>query len=286
MAGSDVVSILKRHHKATSLYKPTMGQVYLENIQIEQRLRKALDDGSIYMVYQSQVDAEGKVVGVEALARWHDPELGEIGPTRFVAIAETSGLISRLGDYILERCLDDARQIARCRTAPLLFSVNISVRQFLQPEFARHVIASLGKLDRAPVVPVLEITENLFAEDYGSLAAGVKKLHGAGVGIALDDFGTGFSSLAMLRNLPIDELKIDKSFVDDLETEESSRKLVQSILAIGRNHGMRVVAEGVETQRQFEILRADGCEVFQGFLFSKPLSLERLLDELADKTSG
>lgn len=271
----------KRHHIPTSLYEPTMGRVYLENIQIEQRLRRALDDGSIHMAYQPQVDAQGRMLGVEALARWHDPELGEVGPSRFVEIAETSGLIARLGDYLLDRCLEDARAIAAQRSEPLLFSINISVRQFLQPEFARQVIRRMRKADLSTIVPVLEITENLFAEDYSSLTAGVKKLHRAGIRIALDDFGTGFSSLAMLRALPIDELKIDKIFVDDLEARHGSRKLVQSILAIGRNHDMRIIAEGVETQRQFEILREDGCEVFQGFLFSKPMSLERLIEELA-----
>ena len=269
----------KRHHKTASLYEPTMGRVYLENIQIEQRLRTALDDEAIYMVYQPQVDSQGRILGVEALARWHDPELGEVGPSRFIAIAETSGLIVKLGDYLLARCLEDAGRIAQRRSTPLLFSINISVRQFLRPEFAQRVIERMRELDRATIVPVLEITENLFAEDYGSLTAGVRKLHEAGIGIALDDFGTGFSSLAMLRTLPIDQLKIDKSFVDDLEAGNGSRKLVQTILAIGRNHGMRVVAEGVETQRQFEILREDGCEVFQGFLFSQPMLLEHLLEE-------
>ncbi|NBB93516.1 MAG: EAL domain-containing protein [Gammaproteobacteria bacterium] len=276
----------KRDQHSARLYEPTMGRVYLENIQIEQRLRKAVDDGAIHMVYQPQVDPEGRILGVEALARWDDPELGEVGPSRFIAIAETSGLIGRLGDHILECCLADARRIANQRTTPLRWSLNISVRQFLQPDFAERVIERMSEIDRSTIEPVLEITENLFAEDYGSLASGVGKLHRAGIRIALDDFGTGFSSLAMLRDLTIDELKIDKSFIDDLEAHESARKLVQSILAIGRNQGMRVVAEGVETRRQFEILREDGCEVFQGFLFSSAMTMESLIDALTRGLPG
>jgi diguanylate cyclase (GGDEF)-like protein len=276
----------KRDHHSARLYEPTMGRVYLENIQIEQRLRKAVDDGAIHMVYQPQVDSEGRILGVEALARWDDPELGEVGPSRFIAIAETSGLIGRLGDHILECCLGDASRIASQRTTPLRLSLNISVRQFLQPDFAERVIERMSEIDRSTIEPVLEITENLFAEDYGSLASGVGKLHRAGIRFALDDFGTGFSSLAMLRDLTIDELKIDKSFIDDLEAHASARKLVQSILAIGRNQGMRVVAEGVETRRQFEILREDGCEVFQGFLFSSTMTMECLIEALTRGLPG
>lgn len=276
----------KREQVSARLYEPTMGRVYLENIQIEQRLRTALEDGSIRMVYQPQVDSEGRILGVEALARWDDPELGEVCPSRFVAVAETSGLIGRLGDHILECCLEDARRIARRRTEAFRFSINISVRQFLQPDFAGRVIDRMSDIDPSIIVPVLEITENLFAEDYALLASGVGKLHRAGVRIALDDFGTGFSSLAMLRELTIDELKIDKTFIEDLEAHDSARKLVQSIVAIGRNHDMRVVAEGVETRRQFEILRDDGCEVFQGFLFWKPMAVERLIEALSREASG
>lgn len=170
-----------------------MGRVYLENIQIEQRLRKAIDDGEIHMVYQPQFDCGGASLGlgVEALARWDDRELGKVGPSRYVAIAETSGVIGKLGDRIMVCCLEDARRIAGHR-------------------------------------------------------------------IALDDLGTGFSSLSMLRKLPIDELKIDKIFVDDLETRNSSRKFVQSILAIAVNHDIGVIFDGAETKRQFEILRENG----------------------------
>jgi len=271
----------KRRHDAACLYEPTMGRLYLENIQIEQQLRTAIGDGSVYMVYQPQVDSDAGILGVEALARWVDPELGEVAPSRFVAIAETSGLIGRLGGYILARCLEDARKIAERRAVPLRFSINISVRQFLQPEFAKELIEHVRDVDLSMIVPVLEITENLFAEDYGSLSAGIRQLQEAGIRIALDDFGTGFSSLAMLRDLPIDELKIDKAFVDDLETRDGARKLVQSIMAIGRHHNMRVVAEGVETRRQFDMLREDGCDVFQGFLFARPLPLEDLLEVLS-----
>ena len=267
----------KPHRNAARLYEAPMGQIYLENIKIEQRLRIAIDNRAIEIVYQPQVDSGGRIVGVEALARWNDPELGPVGPARFVAIAEASGLIGPIGDHILERCLEDASAL-RGHAGSLRMSINISVRQFLQPEFASRLIERVGSANLENIVPVIEITESLFVEDYGAIAEDLDAIRQAGIEIALDDFGTGFSSLALLRNLPIDELKIDKSFVDHLESEDSTRKLIQSIVAIGRNHGLSIVAEGVETQCQFEMLKEDGCDGFQGYLFARPLGFEELVE--------
>jgi diguanylate cyclase (GGDEF)-like protein len=271
----------KRQHNAARLFEPAMGRVYLENIRIEQKLRSALEDGSVYLVYQPQVDASENVVGVEALARWDDPELGRIGPARFVSIAEASGVIGRVGDYIVDRCLSDARVMRDSLQRPLRLSINVSVRQFLRDEFAAALLERVRVAELPDMTPIIEITENLFVEDYETINEEARAMRDAGIRIALDDFGTGYSSLSLLRNLPVDELKIDKSFIDHLESEDSALKLVQSIVAIGHNHGLTIVAEGVETHRQFEMLREAGCDVFQGYLFARPMRLDDLLSDLS-----
>lgn len=234
--------------------------------------------------YQPQVDVDGRVVGVEALARWNDEELGEVGPRRFIAIAEASGLISRLGDYIVDRCLAEGAVLQELFHRPLRLSINISVRQFLHEDFAARILHRFGEAGLNGVQLVLEITESLFMEDMSRIMDELEKLRMADVRISLDDFGTGFSSLSLLRSLPVDELKIDKSFIDNLERDDWARELVRSIIAIGRTHGMSLLAEGVESERQFEILREDGCDAFQGYYFGRPMPLDELKCYLAGKS--
>ena len=273
----------KSHRNSARVYDPSMGHRYLENIRIEQRMRAALEHRIIELVYQPQVDRSGRVVGVEALARWQDPDLGRIEPRRFIAIAEASGLISRLGDYIVERCLADGAELDRLFDRSIRLSINISVRQFLHNEFSSRILERfrLAKLEHVQLV--LEITESLFMEDLSLIMGQLEQLRLGNVGISLDDFGTGFSSLSLLRTLPVDELKIDKSFIDNLERDTWARELVQSIIAIGKTHGMALLAEGVETQQQFEILHADGCDAFQGYYFGKPMRIDELKHFLADR---
>ncbi|MDX1627027.1 MAG: EAL domain-containing protein, partial [Wenzhouxiangellaceae bacterium] len=271
----------KRERNAARFYEPAMGRKYLENIRVEQRLRGAIDREEIDVVYQPQVDAQRRVIGIEALARWNDAELGPVKPRRFIAVAEASGMIEELGDHIVQRCLRDAAELRASLKRPLRLSINISVRQLLKPGFSRRMIGMIETARLDGVHLVLEITESLFMEDLNWIVEELESLRLSNIGIALDDFGTGFSSLSLLRSLPIDELKIDKSFVDNLERDEAARKLVQSVVAIAKNHGMSVVAEGVETERQFELLREDGCDAFQGYLFFHPLRASALESVLA-----
>jgi EAL domain-containing protein (putative c-di-GMP-specific phosphodiesterase class I) len=147
----------------------------------------------------------------------------------------------------------------------------------MQPEFSARLIEQVAAADLDRVRPVIEITESLFMEDHGLIMEELERLRIADVRVSLDDFGTGFSSLALLRTLPVDELKIDKSFIDHLETDDNARKLIQSVVVIGKSHGMSLVAEGVETERQFELLRADGCDTFQGYLFAEPMTFDDML---------
>jgi diguanylate cyclase (GGDEF)-like protein len=270
----------KRERNSVRFYDPSMGRDYLENIRIEQRLRDALATAAIRMAYQPQVDADGRVVGVEALARWRDDELGTVDPRRFIAIAEASGFINELGDYIADRVFDDAWRMRAHFPRRLRLAINISIRQFVQPDFARRLVERVERAGLPQVLLVVEITESLFMEDQRLVFAELERLRAAGIRVSLDDFGTGYSSLALLRTLPVDELKIDKSFIDHVESDPNTRKLVQSVVAIGKNHGMSTVAEGIEQQSQFELLRADGCDTFQGYLFARPMPPDELIDYL------
>ena len=213
-------------------------------------------------------------------------DLGEIAPRRFIAIAETSGLISRLGDYIVDRCLAEGAVLEKLFDRRIRLSINISVRQFLHHEFATRILERFRRADLENVQFVLEITESLFMEDLSQIMAQLENLRMADVRISLDDFGTGFSSLSLLRKLPVDELKIDKSFIDNLERDAWARELVGSIIAIGKTHGMSLLAEGVETQQQFEILHRGGCDAFQGYYFGRPMSIDALKDYMKSATEA
>jgi diguanylate cyclase (GGDEF)-like protein len=271
----------KRQASSVCHYHPALGRNYLENIRIERHLRAALDAGKIDLHYQPQVDRNGALLGFEALARWTDPELGEVAPERFVAIAEASGQIARLGDYIVERALEDGRTLQALVGRPFRLSVNVSVRQFRSSGFAPRLVEHVAQSGLHQVQIVLEITESLFMEDHEPVIEALECLRMAEIRVALDDFGTGFSALGLLRSLPIDELKIDRSFVESIETDQYTRKLIQSIIGIGRGHGMSLLAEGVETPRQLEMLVADGCDAFQGYLFARSMSIEELRRHLA-----
>jgi len=275
----------KHQQNAWRFYAPEMGSRYLENVRIEQRLRAAIDNGEIRMVYQPQFDMQGRMVGIEALARWHDAELGDIAPRRFIAIAEASGLIGRLGDYIIERCLDEVGRLGDRIDGTLHLSINISLRQFLMPEFSTSMLKRLERVKLSGIRIVLELTESLFMEDRDQVTAQLEQLRLREVRISLDDFGTGFSSLSLLKDLPVDELKIDRSFIASLDDDPYSRSLVRSIIAIGKTHGMSLMAEGVESQGQFEALREDGCDAVQGFLFARPMPIDELEALLARNDS-
>ncbi|MFU8878081.1 MAG: EAL domain-containing protein, partial [Wenzhouxiangellaceae bacterium] len=251
LRAADVAMYSAKHQRNTArLYEPGMGQRYLENIRIEQRLRRALESNAIEMAYQPQFDSQLRLIGMEALARWHDEELGEVEPERFIAVAEASGLIDRLGEYILDLGIDQISELAERLNRPLKLSINVSVRQFTAPGFTQRLLARVDALEQRRLSLAIEITESLFVEDPDAIMAELETLRIAEVGISLDDFGTGYSSLSLLHELPIDELKIDRSFIQHMERDRHARQLVQSIIGIGRSRGMRLMAEGVETERQ------------------------------------
>lgn len=249
---------------------------HFHRVKIEQRLRLAIENDEMYMVYQPQVDVDGNLHGVEALVRWQDEVLGFVPPDQFIAIAESCGLMPRLGQYILETSLKEIADLQRSLKIDFFLSINTSVRQFMQSNFIEHLLDTIKLYQYRHNLLSLEITENLFIEDLDHVKPICEVLHNHGINISLDDFGTGYSSLSMLRELPIDELKIDKSFMDNIHSDEQSLKMVQNIIAIGKNLGMNVLAEGVETLQHKDILVDCQCDLLQGYYFAKPMKVSEL----------
>ncbi|CAH1594182.1 GGDEF-domain containing protein [Vibrio jasicida] len=268
----------KKERNTYSLFDQQMHVKHLHKMRIEQRLRLAIERQSLFMVYQPQLNVNGQVYGVEALIRWQDEELGFVPPNEFIPLAESSGLMVRLGELIIEKSLIDMARLMATSHQPIQMSINISVKQFIQVNFVDNLLASIEKhgVDQNRIT--LEITENLFIEDLDKFAPICERLHQLGFKISLDDFGTGYSSLSMLKALPIDEVKIDKSFVDNIEEDEKALNMVQNIIAIGKNFGMKVLAEGVETKQQRDQLAVCGCDLIQGYFYSKPLLFEALIE--------
>jgi diguanylate cyclase (GGDEF)-like protein len=275
----------KKERNTYSLFDQQMHVKHLHKMRIEQRLRLAIERQSLFMVYQPQLNVNGQVYGVEALIRWQDEELGFVPPNEFIPLAESSGLMVRLGELIIEKSLIDMARLMATSHQPIQMSINISVKQFIQVNFVDNLLASIEKhgVDQNRIT--LEITENLFIEDLDKFAPICERLHQLGFKISLDDFGTGYSSLSMLKALPIDEVKIDKSFVDNIEEDEKALNMVQNIIAIGKNFGMKVLAEGVETKQQRDQLAVCGCDLIQGYFYSKPLLFEALI-EFAQQSSN
>lgn len=245
-----------------------------ERMSMEGDLRHALASRQVSLHAQPQVDAEGRATGAELLMRWQCPRRGWVSPAVFIPIAETTGAILELGRWVIETaCQTLARWAGDPALSRLSLSVNVSVRQFSDPEFLPHVLALIDRHGLAPGRLKVEITESLFAEDMAMVVSKMDALRAAGVRLSIDDFGTGYSSLAYLSRMPMDELKIDRSFVSQALTRDSDAAIVQIIISLARNLGLEVVAEGVETAAQREFLTQRGCGSFQGYLFSRPLLL-------------
>ncbi|OEE70437.1 bifunctional diguanylate cyclase/phosphodiesterase [Vibrio genomosp. F6] len=266
----------KKERNASIMFNSEMQAQHLKTMAIEQKLRLAIENQELFMVYQPQFDMEGNLYGVEALVRWIDTKLGFVPPNVFIPIAEKSGLMPKLGKFIIERSLSDISQLPQAMSNDLRLSLNISERQFMQVDFVPHLMKSLSYSKFNANNLTIEITENLFIEDLDYVKPICEQLHQLGVKISLDDFGTGYSSLSMLKALPIDELKVDKSFIDNIHSDHQSLTMVKNIIAIGKIFEMVVLAEGVETNDQKNVLKECQCDLLQGYLYSKPISPEEL----------
>lgn len=242
-----------------------------DRFALETQLRGALERDELDVYYQPIVDCDGRTIALEALVRWHHPQLGLVGPDRFVPIAEQAGLIHALGSFVLCRATTFVRTLQTGRHADLRLAVNVSSHQFRDPAYCTSVRDSLARTHFDAGLLDLEITESTVMHDVESAIATMQELKAMRVRISIDDFGTGFSSLASLRRFPIDTLKIDRSFVSELPTNAIDVAIVESIVALGRNLKLHVVAEGIETAEQYEMLVAQRCGELQGYFFSRPM---------------
>ncbi len=252
-------------------YRLEMTQQVSRRLELENSLRQALENDEFQLHYQPQVDlASGQVMAMEALLRWRHPQHGLIPPGDFIPLAEETGLIVPIGDWVLKTAWEQLQDWQASGLPPLHMAVNLSARQFRQPDLVSQVQRLIACYPERPWLE-LEITESLLMDDADKTTETLRALKTLGVTIAIDDFGTGYSSLSYLNRFPIDRLKIDKSFVRDVTHDPDSAAIAQAIAALGQSLKLRVLAEGVESEAQLEFLRSNGVEEIQGYFFSRPL---------------
>ncbi|HMX17131.1 MAG TPA: EAL domain-containing protein [Rhodocyclaceae bacterium] len=273
-----------------SYFTPALQQKALEQLHLGNELRAALAAGQIDVHYQPIVDlATGTVVKAEALARWHHAQRGQVSPAQFIPVAEEIGLIQALGDRVFRQAADAAlhwyRGARQAGRRPIKVSVNKSPRQFLTGSCHEDWLDHMAAIGLPGEAVVIEITEGLLLDERPEILDKLMEMKKHGVEVSLDDFGTGYSAMAYLKRFDIDTLKIDQSFVRDLETDESDRAIAEAIIAMAHKLGMRVVAEGIETRGQLEVLTRSGCDMGQGYLFARPMS-RAAFDAFLDGGSG
>ncbi|MBW4551849.1 MAG: EAL domain-containing protein [Aphanocapsa sp. GSE-SYN-MK-11-07L] len=257
------------------LYTPSLNNHASTRLTLEHELHKALERNELCLYYQPQIDTRnGKMIGVEALVRWRHPELGLLSPQTFIGLAEESGLIVSIGEWVLRTACQQCRAWQEQGFSAINMAVNLSSLQFQQPNLVNIITQILSTTGLAPPHLELEITESTAMSDLEFTRILLAKLSQMGIGISLDDFGTGYSSLGYLKLFPLSGLKIDRSFICDLADDPQNLAITTAIIALGRGLKLNVVAEGVETEAQYQILRSLGCEAMQGYLFSQPLPVE------------
>jgi len=258
-------------------FDPEMQAAASERAAMEADLRKGLQNDEFMLYYQPVVDLHGHVTGVEALLRWAHPVKGMVPPNAFIPVAEQTGLILPLGQWVLEAaCAQLVAWSADIRTEKISIAVNVSARQFRHPDFSNHILNLLRLSGANPYRLKLELTESLLLTDFEEAVQKMSELRSIGVSFSLDDFGTGYSSLAYLKRLPLDQLKIDQSFVRDVLTDPNDAAIARTILSLAKSLDLGVVAEGVETAGQHDFLIREGCKSFQGYLFGRPGPVEQL----------
>ena len=249
----------------------------LERIRLEQALKDAIEREEFTLHYQPQVDLySGQIIGVEALIRWQHPELGLVSPIRFIGLAEETGLISAIGAWVFRTACLQNKAWQDAGFPPIRIAVNLSARQLADPMLIDSIASVLRETDLAPTCLEIEITESSVMADVEQSIQILRQLKALGIKLAIDDFGTGYSSLAYLKRFPIDVLKIDQSFVRDVETDPDNAAIVNSIISLAHNLELDVIAEGVETGNQLAYLKRQRCDVMQGYHFSRPLPVEEI----------
>ncbi len=260
------------------LYTQSMNARSFERLAMESSLRHALIRGEFALVYQGKVDlVSGRMLGVEALVRWHHPELGLVSPVEFIPLAEAMGLIGDIGAWVLKTACAQCKSWHELGLPPVRVAVNVSALQFRENDVPDLVQQALAESGLAPQYLELELTETVLMQRVEEVAAVLRELRQMGVHISIDDFGTGYSSLSYLKRMPIDALKIDRSFVNDITEDGDGAEIVSTIINLAHNLKLRAVAEGVETEEQAAFLRSKGCDEIQGFLVSRPVSATDLV---------
>jgi diguanylate cyclase (GGDEF)-like protein/PAS domain S-box-containing protein len=262
-------------------YTMDMNKKIVEKLEMSNSLRRALERKELLLHYQPQIDLQnGNIVGVEALIRWNHPIWGMVSPVKFIPIAEETGMIMAIGEWVLREACSQSKKWRDIGYPPLGFGVNLSARQFQQQDLVETIHGIILENELAPQYLELEITESLAMKDLDHTVGILQRLRALGIKIALDDFGTGYSSLNYLKQLPIDTLKIDKSFVNDITMGSNEEAIAKSLISLAHRMSLVVTAEGIETEAQHSFLRNQRCDKAQGYLFSKPLpsdALEKLL---------
>jgi len=265
----------KAGRNALRFFDPQMQEIINVKAALESELRKALEQQQFQLHYQIQVDSAYHPIGAEVLIRWVHPERGMVSPMEFIPVAEETGLILPIGQWVLDTACAQIRAWQQHPlTQELSLAVNVSARQFRQPDFVAQVETALQHHGIMPRRLKLELTESMLLEDIEQIIVTMNALKAIGVQFSLDDFGTGYSSLQYLKRLPLDQLKIDQSFVRDIVTDSSDRAIVRTIIAMAKSMNISVIAEGVETEEQRQLLMEIGCSNCQGYLFSKPIPID------------
>jgi diguanylate cyclase (GGDEF)-like protein/PAS domain S-box-containing protein len=282
--GSDAATLLK--HADSAMYRAKehgrnnfqfftneLNELMKERFELENNLRRALDRGQFELLYQPRVDlATRRIIGCEALIRWQLPGRGVISPGRFIPVAEEIGLIGPIGHWVLQTACAQSKAWQDAGYRPCVVSVNVSPRQFRRDDLVATIRDVLAATRLEPRYLEIELTENMVMHDAAHMIQTLHAIKQLGVQIAVDDFGTGYSSLSYLKRFPVDRLKVDRSFVQDIATDADDAAIVRTIIALGHNLGLKVVAEGVETEEQIAFLSANACDELQGYYFSKPIS--------------
>jgi EAL domain-containing protein (putative c-di-GMP-specific phosphodiesterase class I) len=284
-AGETVAEAIRRAERAvlqakaagrntSRLFDPDMEAAMIARHRLREALRHGIQARQFVLYYQPQVSADGRVTGAEALVRWQHPDKGLLCPGEFIPVAEESDMIVTLGLWVLAAaCAQLAAWAEHEETAHLDLAINVSARQLHHPDFVRNALALIRASAIVPGRLKMELTESMLVEDMGGAIAKLQALKLAGIRLSLDDFGTGYSSLSYLKRLPLDQVKIDQSFVADMLSGPNDSAIVCAIISLARGLGFDVVAEGVETRRQRDFLIEHGCEHFQGYLFCRPVPI-------------
>nr|WP_315426018.1 EAL domain-containing protein [uncultured Albidiferax sp.] len=290
--GADAQSLLKhadvamyaakeRGRNNFQFFTPELNKLADERLDLATAMRFGLEQNEFSVVYQPKVDRHRRIVGIEALARWHSASCGSVGPDRFIPMAEETGLIGEITERVLRQAFHAATQWGAVQGRALTLAVNLSAKLFLADDLVQRVAGWLADSGLPPQRVELEITESVFLDDSERAISVLQAFKALGFRVAMDDFGTGYSSLSYLRHLPLDTVKIDRSLITDMEFDEDVAMIAQAMVGLCRNLRKTVVAEGVENPAQFALLCAHGCEEFQGYLFAKPLTAEALRSLLA-----